>query len=212
LIIRWHGHACFEVRDNITIVTDPHDGKSLGIKPPTVKGDLILVSHDHFDHNSVRTVKGQNSQVVDKPGKRVIQDMDLEGIMAFHDEVEGAKRGEDIIFKFKVGDMELVHLGDLGHIPEGETLEKLKGADIMFIPVGGVFTIDDHKAHDLIQLVRPKIAIPMHYRVGGLSLSIQPLKPFSERFDPEMIMHVGNEVELLKEDLPEETEIWVFSL
>ncbi|UCF09255.1 MAG: MBL fold metallo-hydrolase, partial [Thermoplasmata archaeon] len=52
--IRWHGHACFEIGDGTTIVTDPHDGKSIGIKPPNTKADVVLISHDHFDHNCLR--------------------------------------------------------------------------------------------------------------------------------------------------------------
>ncbi len=47
--ICWHGHACWEITNEITLVTDPHDGKSLGISAPDVAGDIILVSHDHYD-------------------------------------------------------------------------------------------------------------------------------------------------------------------
>ena len=58
MIVTWHGHSCFEVKDRIVVVIDPHDGKSIGIKPPVVKADIVLVSHDHFDHNCTRIVKG----------------------------------------------------------------------------------------------------------------------------------------------------------
>ena len=68
MIIRWHGHACFEISNNHVIVTDPHDGRSIGIKPPQVKADLILVSHGHFDHNSVKTVSKGSTKVIDSPG------------------------------------------------------------------------------------------------------------------------------------------------
>ena len=50
--IRWHGHSCFEISDGkTTIVTDPHDGRSLGIRPPSVSADIVLISHDHSDHS-----------------------------------------------------------------------------------------------------------------------------------------------------------------
>ena len=68
--IRWHGHACFEISDGKTIVTDPHDGKSIGIAPPVVKADIVLVSHDHFDHNCARIVKGENIKVVNTSGSK----------------------------------------------------------------------------------------------------------------------------------------------
>ena len=64
LQIRWHGHACWEITNDITLVTDPHDGKSIGIPAPTVAGDIILVSHDHYDHNSVKTVEKEGSKIV----------------------------------------------------------------------------------------------------------------------------------------------------
>ena len=98
--IIWHGHACFEITDDLTIVTDPHDGKSIGIETPMVKGDIILVSHDHYDHNSVRTVEKKDSVVVRDAGKKNVKGVEIEGIESFHDEVKGAKRGKNIIFKF----------------------------------------------------------------------------------------------------------------
>ena len=64
LQIRWHGHACWEITNDITLVTDPHDGKSIGIPAPSVAGDIILVSHDHYDHNSVKSVEKDNSKII----------------------------------------------------------------------------------------------------------------------------------------------------
>ena len=57
--IKWHGHACFEINTgDTTIVLDPHDGKSLGIKTPSATADLVLMSHDHYDHNASRSIQG----------------------------------------------------------------------------------------------------------------------------------------------------------
>jgi L-ascorbate metabolism protein UlaG (beta-lactamase superfamily) len=188
MIIRWHGHACFEVSNNHVIVTDPHDGKSIGIKPPQVKGDLVLVSHGHFDHNSVKSVLKSSTKTIDSPGKHREFDIEVKGIQVFHDSSNGERRGKNCIFKFNVdGPM-----------------------DILFVPIGNVFTIGAQDAWKTIKMLKPKVAIPMHYRVGGLSLSIQPIDPFLSNADK--IERVGNEIDFETEDLPQDFEVWVFSL
>jgi L-ascorbate metabolism protein UlaG (beta-lactamase superfamily) len=90
-------------------------------------------------------------------------------------------------------------------------IDSLGQVDILFVPVGGVFTIDGPQAIQLIKAIRPKIAVPMHFRVGGLSLSIQTIDRFLEGVPKPKLLHVGNSIEFEKEDLPESTEYWVFS-
>ena len=89
LQIRWHGHSCFEITNDVTLVTDPHDGKSIGIPAPTVSGDIILVSHDHYDHNKVKSVEKDGSKVVTDTRKRTILNVQINGYDSFHDEVSG---------------------------------------------------------------------------------------------------------------------------
>ena len=209
--IIWHGHACFEITDDLTIVTDPHDGKSIGIETPMVKGDIILVSHDHYDHNSVRTVEKKDSAVVRDAGKKKVKGVEIEGIESFHDEVKGAKRGKNIIFKFKVDDITFCHLGDLGHIPDKEILDKIGEVDILFIPVGGVYTLDADSAWETANLIKSRIIVPMHYKIQGLSLPISDVDPFLAK-NKFKVIHVGNQIDIEKEDIPSEREIWVFSL
>ena len=136
LQIRWHGHACFEVTNDITLVTDPHDGKSIGIPAPSgVAGDIILVSHDHYDHNSVKNVEKEGSKVITDERKRNIMNVDIQGVESFHDEAGGAKRGKNIIFKFTMEDISFCHLGDLGHDLDEDTVQKIGNVDILFIPI-----------------------------------------------------------------------------
>jgi L-ascorbate metabolism protein UlaG (beta-lactamase superfamily) len=77
--------------------------------------------------------------------------------------------------------------------------------------VGGVFTIDGKEARALVSMLKPKIAVPMHFRWGGLSISIQNIEPFLEGLPEEAVLGVGNEIDFIKEDLPLTTEFWVFS-
>jgi len=211
LQIRWHGHACFEITNDVTLVTDPHDGKSIGIPAPNVSGDVILVSHDHYDHNSVKTVEKEDSKVVTDERKKNISNIEIKGIESFHDECNGAKRGKNIIYKFIMDDISFCHLGDLGHELDDDDVQKIGDVDILFIPVGGTFTVDAEQAWKVINSIKPKIAIPMHYKIGGLSLPIDSVDPFLEK-NIFKTLKVGNEIDIEKEDLPSEMEIWTFTL
>ena len=209
--IRWHGHSCFEITNDVTLVTDPHDGKSVGIPAPSVTGGIILVSHDHYDHNSVKTVEREGSNVVTDERKKTISNVEIKGIESFHDECHGAKRGKNIMYKFTMEDITFCHLGDLGHELDEDAVEKIGDVDILFIPIGGTFTIDADKAWNIINAVKPKIAIPMHYKIGGLSLPIAGIDTFLEK-SKYKILKVGNEIDIEKEDLPREPEVWTFTL
>ena len=211
LQIRWHGHSCFEITNDITLVTDPHDGKSIGIPTPCVQGDIVLISHDHYAHNSAKSVEKEGSKIITDERKRNISNIEIKGIKTFHDKHKGEKRGENIIFKFSIEDVSFCHLGDLGHKLEEEIIQQIGDVDILFIPVGGTFTIDANQAWDIINDIKPKITIPMHYKIGGLSLPIEGIDPFLELNKYETIK-VGNEIEIEKEDLPKNHEIWTFTL
>ncbi len=211
LQIRWHGHACFEITNDTTLVTDPHDGKSIGIPPPTVTGDIILISHDHYDHNSVKTVEKPGSKIISDGKKRDIDDIHITGFDSFHDESQGEKRGPNIMFKIQNDEVSFLHLGDLGHDLDEERIANIGPVDILFIPIGGTYTIDADQAWMLVQKIKPKITVPMHYKIEGLSLPISGNELFLAKATYKTVK-VGNEIDIEKEDLPKDPEIWVFTL
>jgi len=208
--IIWHGHSCFEVSDKVAVVIDPHDGKSLGIKTPSVRADILLISHDHFDHNCSRIVKG-DFVTMREPGKKELKGVKVLGLPAYHDDAEGTKRGKVTLFRFEIGGIRFCHCGDLGQDLSDQQVQALGKVDVLFVPVGGVFTLDGAGAQRLVDRLQPKVVVPMHFRIGGLSLSIQTVDGFLAGIPENSVRRVGNEVELEKEDLPEDTEYWVFS-
>lgn len=210
--IRWHGHSCFEIENEQVIITDPHDGKSIGIRAPQVEGDIILISHDHFDHNAERLVTGPDSESVKDAGNYDFGSVSVEGFPSYHDESGGEKRGENVIYRFETGGISFRHLGDLGHQLSDEEVSKIGDVDFLFVPVGGTFTIGPRKAKKTIDKIRPSIAIPMHFKIGGLSLDIKNVEPFLSQYSQEKIHKVGVELDFIESDLPDETEVWVFSL
>ncbi len=211
LQIRWHGHSCFEITDDVTLVTDPHDGKSIGISPPDVTGDIILLSHDHYDHNSVKSVVNEKSIVVKDGTAKTVSGVQIRGIGSFHDEYDGRKRGSNLIYLFSMDDIAFCHLGDLGHMLDEDAVQQIGDVDILFIPVGGNYTIDSANAWDVIDSIKPRVVVPMHYKFGGLSLPISEVDSFLLKSSIR-ILHVGNEMDIEREDLPDDLEIWVFTL
>ena len=172
--IRWCGHACFEISGEagVVIVTDPYD-ESIGYQMPDLRADVVTVSHEHYDHNNVAAVKG-NPEVVRGPGEHIASGIRFLGIDTYHDTSRGVERGENTVFLFDVDDIRLCHLGDLGHILDENQVRSIRERDIdvLFIPVGGVYTIDASGANRVLNQLEPKIAIPMHYKTPPLRLDI----------------------------------------
>lgn len=211
MYITWHGHACFEIGNKKKLLFDPHDGKSIGIKPPIATPDIVLISHQHFDHNATRILHGK-FKVYDSPGYFDEGDIKIFGYRAYHDEVGGKKRGEVTLYKVVVEDITFLHTGDLGHVLPDKTIQEIGSVDILFVPVGGVFTLDAQGAYRVVNKINPKVVIPMHYRIGGLTLSIRGVDEFLALFPKDSIEHVGKTMEFEKEDLCDKLCVWVFSI
>jgi L-ascorbate metabolism protein UlaG (beta-lactamase superfamily) len=196
----------------VKVVTDPHDGKSIGLPKPQVKADVVLVSHEHFDHNATGVVTGPDTTVIVDPIMTVEKGVRIEGFRAAHDQEGGAKRGRITVFRFELDGFSFCHLGDIGHLLDESQVDRIAPVDFLFVPVGDVFTIGPQAAKDTVERVAPKVAVPMHYRVPGLGLSIKPVQSFLTLCKQSQIVKVGNEVEFSADDMaPDGTEIWVFS-
>jgi len=199
--ISWLGHSCFRIEDSQgkVIVTDPFD-ETVGYEVPHVKADVVTVSHDHFDHNNVKAIKG-DPVVVKGPGNQVAAGIEFAGTATYHDEEGGKLRGPNTIFCFRMDDLNVCHLGDLGHTLSEKLVEFLGEVDVMMVPVGGVFTIDSKGAKKVIEQVKPRLVIPMHFKTKALKFDIEGVDPFLEGLKAE---HPGHEVVLFREDLPSE--------
>jgi L-ascorbate metabolism protein UlaG (beta-lactamase superfamily) len=175
--IIWFGQACFLIRSkNGYIVTDPYS-EECGLRlPKNLKADIVTVSHNHFDHNNIKAVSGMEDDqppfVINGPGEYEVNKIEIIGFPTFHDNQKGNLRGKNTVYTFKLEDLEICHLGDLGHSLSDEEIEKLNQVDVLLVPVGGTYTIDAKKALEVINQIDPKIVIPMHYQIEGLSTSI----------------------------------------
>ncbi|MFH0815851.1 MAG: MBL fold metallo-hydrolase [Methanobacteriota archaeon] len=210
--MKWHGHSCFEVSGKVKVLTDPHDGHSIGLTPPRTAPDVVLVSHDHYDHNAVSAVKGTPA-VVKGAGEHHEKGVRILGVETCHDEMGGSKRGKNVAFVFELDGVRFAHMGDLGHVPTGEQVAHIGRVDILMVPVGGLYTVDAKGAMETVAKIGPRIAIPMHFKFGGLKLAIAPLKEFTKLYPESVeVREVGSEIEFEAEDLPTSMEIWAFGL
>jgi L-ascorbate metabolism protein UlaG (beta-lactamase superfamily) len=179
--IKWYGHACFLMTSSAgtRVLTDPFD-ETVGYPVPSVEADYVTVSHDHFDHNAVRIVKGQ-PKVAKGPGTHRLGDIEAKGVGTFHDDVRGAKRGLNTVFVFDIDGIRVCHLGDLGHVPGPEQVSEIGGVDVLLVPVGGTYTIDAGGAASVTGLLAPRIVIPMHFKTPALSFPLDPVDSFLQR-------------------------------
>lgn len=179
--VRWHGHACFFCEGSgVRLLTDPFS-EEIGYSFPQEKVDLVTVSHDHYDHNAVHLVRG-DPVVILEPGKQTVKGIPIQGVSVYHDEVKGAKRGKNIIFIWEMDGVRVCHLGDLGHLLESSTVASLGKIDLLFIPVGGIFTIDAKGARKVVEQLKPRVVIPMHYKTPALTFELAPLDEFARFF------------------------------
>jgi L-ascorbate metabolism protein UlaG (beta-lactamase superfamily) len=166
--IKYLGHSAFAITSDrgVKIITDPY-GTSPDLTYGEITGpaDVVTVSHEHFDHCNVDTVTG-NPEVLRRAESVKAAGISFKGVIGYHDDERGRMRGGNIIFCFVVDGIRLCHLGDLGHLLDDKQLAEIGAVDILFIPVGGVYTIDARVATEVCNQLKPKVIFPMHYRTA----------------------------------------------
>ena len=179
---KWLGHACFVITsDNgIKIITDPYlVDRGIHYSVIDEKADIVLVSHDHWDHNNVSAVKG-NPVVIKDSGIHFAQDIEFKGVATYHDKSSGKERGPNNIFCFCMDKINICHLGDLGHLLSQQQIADIGKVDILLVPVGGNFTIGANEANEICDKLKPKVVIAMHFKNEKCDFPIETVAPFIE--------------------------------
>lgn len=207
--VRWWGQAMVSIEThwNLRVVIDPY-GERVGYENPNVTGDLVLVTHEHSDHNNVALVGGEPIVLRGLNDAGKVRTMDyyldrppnseenqwlaanessfvrkeaihISSIAAWHDDTQGSQRGADTLFVIEVDGVRIVHCGDLGQ-PKltDEQLQALGKIDVLLIPVGGVYTVDGKQAADIVRQVNPRIVVPIHYKTPNLVYDLQGVQGF----------------------------------
>jgi len=204
--ISYLGHSCFKiVGKNISVLTDPFDSKETGYKMVKTNADVVTISHGHFDHNDTSSISGE-PMLFDGPGEYEIKDSSFEGIPSIHGGGDENKEVGNTIFVFDIDGLKLCHLGDQGEELTSEQLEKINGADIVFVPVGGNFTLDAEKATKVISQIEPKVVIPMHYGTKDGKIKLESVDKFLHEIGASDVTPIPR-LKIVKKDLPEETKV-----
>lgn len=208
--VKWLGHACFLItsKDGSRIITDPYVvGGGINYSPVEESADIVLVSHGHGDHNNISAVRGK-PEVVKDSGMKVAKGISFKGVATFHDDSQGKQRGANIVFCFNLDGIKLCHLGDLGHVLRPGQVSEIGSVDILFVPVGGFYTVDARDASRVCDQLTPKVIIPMHFKTPKCGYPIASVDDFLKGKKGVKKLD-SSEVEFEAEGLPATTEIVV---
>ena len=177
MTLTWIGHSCFKLeKDDFSVIFDPYrDGSVPGLDPVRESANLVLSSHGHGDHDAVENIQVTNSR--DNPFL-------ITEIPSWHDDAQGTLRGKNTIRILDDGIFRIAHMGDIGDVLTAGQIEKIGKIDVMLLPVGGFFTVDADHAKAIVDQIRPRTIIPMHFRGDGFGFDvIETAEPFLALFE-----------------------------
>jgi L-ascorbate metabolism protein UlaG (beta-lactamase superfamily) len=182
--IRWYGQSAFLLRGRQSVFVDPFGvmeglaARGMRFDYPPVEGveaELLLVTHEHGDHNAVEVVGGSpqilrsTAGTFDSPVGEVI------GVASEHDDAAGTRRGPNAIFCFSLDGLRVCHFGDFGQAElRPEQRRAIGEVDVLFLPVGGGPTVGGESAAAIVRALRPRLVVPMHYRTDAVDFLDPP--------------------------------------
>ena len=182
--IRWFGQSTFLISGEQTVFIDPFGEmgrlteRGLRFDYPPVEGvdaDLLLVTHEHADHNAVEVVGGSPQIVRSTAGTFESPVGELIAVASEHDDAAGTERGPNTIFRFALDGLRLSHFGDFGQAElRGEQQQAIGDVDVLLLPVGGGPTVGGESAAAIVRALRPRLVIPMHYRTDAVNFLDPP--------------------------------------
>jgi L-ascorbate metabolism protein UlaG (beta-lactamase superfamily) len=148
-----------------------------------VEADLLLVTHEHFDHAGVEAVAGQPHTVRSTAGTFETPLGEVVGVASEHDEAAGTRRGPNIVFVFSLDGLRVAHFGDFGQ-PELRPAQReaIGEVDVLFLPVGGGPTVGGESAAAVVRKLRPRLVVALHYGNEAVSF-LGPPEPFLDALD-----------------------------
>lgn len=178
--VRWYGQSAFAIAaGDDSVFIDPFGdmeaarARGMTWNYPAISdavAELLLVTHEHGDHNAVERLAGVKQTVRSSAGTVDTQLGRVVGVASEHDAVAGTQRGANVIFVFELGGVRVCHMGDFGQAELRPEQRKAIGkVDLLFVPVGGMATIDGRAAAELVEILDPSWVVPMHYRTPAIS-------------------------------------------
>ncbi|MDX6616268.1 MAG: hypothetical protein QOD60_1359 [Solirubrobacterales bacterium] len=188
--IEWYGQSAFRLSNGEkSVFIDPFGdmsavaGRGMTWEYPPIEADaeLLLVTHEHVDHNAVEAIGGDPAVLRATAGKHESPVGEVIGVASEHDDAAGSERGPNTIFVFELGGLRVAHFGDFGQgALRDEQAAAIGDVDLLFVPAGGGPTIDGEQAAMIAERLGARWAVPMHYRTERISF-LDPVDAFAER-------------------------------
>jgi len=179
--VEWYGQSAFRLStSDITVAIDPFGDMSamaasrgMQFDYPVIDGlaaELLLVTHEHIDHNGVESVGGDPAILRSTAGALESPIGEVTAIASEHDGAAGTERGPNTIFAFELDGMRVCHFGDFGQRElREEQAEAIGRVELLFLPVGGGPTAGASEAAAIVERLSPRWVVPMHYRTPRIS-------------------------------------------
>ncbi len=212
MYIEYISHSCFILKnkEGKRLIIDPFITRDI-YPSPTFPSDIVLISHQHEDHSNINLVEGATT-VITGAFSGEESGFFIHGVLADHGTYNGKWLGMVICYKVAADDISILHLSDIGVMPEDEELANLSPVDILLVPVGEHFTLTIEEINTLIDKISPSIIIPMHYATAGLNREKYPLSElskFTENTSKKVKFIRNGFINITKNEIPQEQEIWV---
>jgi len=177
IILTYYGHSCFIIDiDGYKLAFDPYADYVPGYKSLSITANEALCSHGHDDHCYLDAVNFEQPEM-NRP-------FTVTEIKSFHDPEEGKLRGENIIRIIDAGGCRIAHFGDIGCHPNADQMKLLENLDVALVPVGGTYTFDASETKALMDELKPRVIVPMHYRLGKYGFNVlSELNEFTKLYD-----------------------------
>jgi len=183
--IRWYGQSAFLLSGSVRVAIDPFGDvearareRGLRFAYPRIEGaaaDLLLITHEHFDHNGAEVVGGEPQTIRSTAGTFDSPAGEVRAIAAEHDDVAGTRRGPNTIFAFALDGLRICHFGDFGQgALRAEQQDAIGAVDVLMLPVGGGPTVGADAAVAIVRELAPRLVIPMHYRTEAVDFVDPP--------------------------------------
>jgi L-ascorbate metabolism protein UlaG (beta-lactamase superfamily) len=182
--IQWHGQSAFQIDGDQSVFIDPFGsmdmlaGRGLEFNYPPIKdveAELLLVTHEHADHNGVDAIGGSPQTLRSTAGTFESPIGEIVAIASEHDDVAGTLRGPNTIFCFSYAGLRVCHFGDFGQAGlRPEQRRAIGEVDVLFLPVGDGPTVGGEPAAAIARELRPRLVVPMHYRTDAVNFLDPP--------------------------------------
>lgn len=201
MLVQWFGQSAFRLAaDAGQVAIDPFGAMDMGGRMrfayppiPELSADLLLVTHEHRDHNGVDVVSGSPAVLRSTAGTLESPLGEVVAVASEHDAAAGTQRGPNTIFVLSLDGLRVCHFGDFGQRElRPEQQEAIGAVDLLFVPVGGGPTIDAADAAEIVRRLDPRWVVPMHYRTPAIDF-LEPVDGFLAQFEGDRVLRLESD-------------------